>query len=186
MRSEARLTYDDLAALPPDELRHELLDGVHIVTPSPSLTHQRVVARLFRMLDDHAEARGGEAFLAPVDVILGPGDVVVPDVVVVKHDKGVTERAIEAPPALAVEVLSPSTRRLDLGAKKRRCELFGVEEYWVVDPVARSVTCFRLDPGTKRFRESARAAGEERLSPPGWAGLTLDLAALFAARRAPR
>jgi Uma2 family endonuclease len=79
-----RLTYDDLLALAMDSGRHELLDGDHVVTPSPRPLHQTVVGNLFLALVLHVrERRLGRVFGAPVDVVLSPHDVLVPDLVFV-------------------------------------------------------------------------------------------------------
>ena len=68
-----KLTYDDFVHFPDDGQRHELIDGIHYVTPSPNRLHQRVSRRLFRILEDYFAPRHiGEVFYAPLDVILSP------------------------------------------------------------------------------------------------------------------
>ena len=68
---------------PEDGLRHELIDGVHYVTPSPAVVHQRLVGRLHGALFEYFEARqAGEVFVAPLDIVLSPHDVVEPDLFV--------------------------------------------------------------------------------------------------------
>ena len=94
------------------------------------------------LLHDYFGRSGrGEVFAAPTDVILTHEDVFVPDLVVVRHPQDVTERAIEAPPLLVVEILSPSTRKQDRGIKAERYAELGVEHFWIVDPDARQVEC---------------------------------------------
>jgi Uma2 family endonuclease len=149
------LTYADLDDMPDDGHRYELIDGTLIVTPAPVAMHQRVVGNL------HLALRASctddlEVFLAPFDVVLGISTVLQPDLLVARR-VDVTERNLPAAPVLAVEVLSPSTRRIDLGTKRLVFEAAGVPSYWVVDPDEPSLTVFELDAGT--YREVAQVTG---------------------------
>jgi Uma2 family endonuclease len=144
----ARLTYDDYAAIPSDGQIYQIVDGDVYVTPAPSPFHQRASKRLERQLEAHFEAGGrGEVFNAPIDLILSDHDVMQPDLVVVTDPRTVTRRAIEAPPALVVEVLSPSSVKLDRQVKARRLAAFGVPQCWVLDPDARTLECYALRDG---------------------------------------
>ena len=135
----ALLTYRDYAALPDDGRRHEIHDGELSVTPAPGTRHQRVIGALYTLLRAHVEAhRLGEVFLSPVDCILSDTTVVEPDLVYVDPTRAhlVTERAIEGPPMLVVEVLSPSTTTIDRSRKRELYARHGIAYYWIVDPVA--------------------------------------------------
>jgi Uma2 family endonuclease len=124
----------DYLALP-DEPRCELLYGRLLVTPSPTLRHQRVVGRLFGLLRDLAERSGGEAFVSPLDVSLAEHSIVQPDLIfVTKGRSSILRTRVEGAPDLVVEILSPSTARRDLGEKLRLYAESGVAEYWIVDP----------------------------------------------------
>ena len=175
-----KLTYADLAALPESEgARYELLDGELYVTPSPGTLHQRVSFRLARILDEYFRAGNrGEVFTAPTDLVLTEHDVAVPDLVVVTRPADITDRAIEGPPAIVVEILSPSTRSRDLGLKMQRYAALGLSQYWIVDPAKRSIACYRLDE-TRVFRSAGRAEGDAVLSAPDWPGLTIRFADLW-------
>jgi len=173
-----KLDYSDLQVTPDDGRRYELVEGNLFVTPSPSPLHQWVSKRLQRQLEDYFEARpGGGVYDAPVDLILTAHDALVPDLVVVADASGVTRRGIEKPPLLVVEVLSPSTRHMDLTTKARRYAELGVAHYWTVDPEARLLRCHRLAGG--QFRFVVEAAGDATLAHPDWDGLTIDLAPLW-------
>lgn len=155
-----KLAYSDLAVVPDDGRRHELAEGELTVTPSPGTTHQRVVKRLCRALQDHFETGGiGEVFVAPTDLILTERDVFVPDLMVVDEPTSVTERGIEAPPLLVVEVLSPTTQANDRGVKARRYAALGVRNHALVDPLGETVECLALDGGAYRSRVRARGDG---------------------------
>jgi Putative restriction endonuclease len=89
-RPDRRLTYDDFLLFPEDDgLRHEIIDGVHYVTPSPSLRHQDLVGRLHLALGNHLAAHPGigRVFLSPLDVIFTIHDIVEPDLLFVATDQ---------------------------------------------------------------------------------------------------
>jgi Uma2 family endonuclease len=115
-------TYADLVALPDDQLRHELIDGEHVVPPSPNTWHQQILRELLRILDAYVERRRlGEVLFAPFDVKLSPFTVLVPDLIYFTADRFarvVNEKHATAAPDLVVEILSPGTRRRDKGRKR--------------------------------------------------------------------
>ena len=178
-----KLSYEDYALIPDDGRRHEVLDGEHVMSPSPKTKHQRLVGRLFRSLSAFADDRGlGEVFVAPFDVLLSDHDIVQPDVVFVSDARLriVDEDNCKGAPDLVVEVLSGSTRRRDLIEKRKRYETFGVAEYWVVDPDIDAVQTFRPDADGRyqRADDLTAEAGDVLTSPlfPDW---RLPLARLF-------
>jgi Uma2 family endonuclease len=116
-------------------------------------------------------------FDAPLDVILGPHDIVEPDLLVVTDPSTASERAIEAAPALVVEILSPSTAVRDRTTKAARYAATGVAHYWIVDTERRRLECFRLEAG--EYVRAVQAEGPATLDHPDWPGLTIDLAALW-------
>jgi Uma2 family endonuclease len=116
-------------------------------------------------------------FNGPVDLILTDHDVFVPDLVIAAKPGDVSNRGIEAPPLLVVEVLSPANRAYDKRVKARRYAELGVRHLWIVDPDSHVVTCLRLDAG--HFRAVAEANGDDSLSHPDFEGLVVDLAALW-------
>lgn len=135
-------TIEALLALPDDGLRHELLEGVHVVTPAPALLHQRAVGALCHQLRTALEGRDdAELFTSPADVVLGPRTLVQPDLFVVQRTPGVPliRWADVGVPLLAIEVLSPTTAPRDRGAKRRIYQRAGVAEYWIVDLDARLI-----------------------------------------------
>jgi Uma2 family endonuclease len=156
-------TYADLEAMfdggePDDGHRYEILDGVLIVSPAPSPIHQRAVLRLARILEDACPDDDLEVFVAPLDVLLADDTVLEPDVLVARR-ADLTARNLPAPPVLAVEVLSPSTRRFDYMLKRSRFEAAGMPAYWVVDPDGPSLTAWELRDGG--YVEVAHVTGAE-------------------------
>ncbi|HEX8001781.1 MAG TPA: Uma2 family endonuclease [Mycobacteriales bacterium] len=152
-----RLTRRDLAALPDDGRRYELVDGLLLVSAAPSPLHQRAVLRLARLLDDACPAEL-EVFPAPLAVALADDTELQPDVVVARR-ADLTDVELPAAPVLAVEVLSPSTRRADLGVKLRRLEQVGTAAYWAFDPRAVRLRAWVLRDGA--FDLDADVLGDE-------------------------
>jgi Uma2 family endonuclease len=161
-------TYDEYARLPDDGNRYEVIDGEVLVTPAPSTDHQHVLSRLLTALKAYVERERFGVVLPDVDVLFVTGQFLRPDLVVVPRSarEGVTSRGIEAPPALMVEILSPSSRSIDRVKKPRRYADFGVPEYWVVDSEERCVWIWRFaagatEPDRVADRLSWRPAGAD-------------------------
>lgn len=173
-----KLDYSDYAAIPDDGKRYEVVDGVLHVTPAPSTSHQHALKRLLRQIEDYFEERSlGEVFIAPTDVILGPHDVVQPDLLVVGRREQVSERGIEGAPLLVVEILSPSTREHDRNRKATRYAALGIRHLWLVDPDARRIECYRIEGSS--YVLAASGAGAASVPHPDWPGLTIELAPLW-------
>jgi len=125
-----------------DDMTVQLIEGELIVSPSPGLAHQIVHSRLFGILIAAASAQQ-IVLSAPLDVRVGENTVVQPDLMVI-HDVDRHGSEVTEPPVLAVEILSPSSRRTDLVRKPEVLGRFGVEHYWVVDPVNPAIRAFQL------------------------------------------
>ncbi len=138
-------TVDDLDRFPSDGNRYELIEGSLHVTPSPSLGHQQVLANLHLLLHEACPPHLNVLF-APLDVVLGPATVLVPDLVVIPTGIEGLDR-VPVAPHLVVEVLSPSTRTYDLTAKHAVYREAGVGAYWVVDPEVPSVRAWTWHDG---------------------------------------
>jgi Uma2 family endonuclease len=148
-------TVDDLDRLPDDGLQYELLDGVLLVTPGPTFWHQRASLRLATLVQA-ACPPGYEVLVAPLDWRPDRLTSLQPDVLVVRN-ADVVDGDIGAALALAVEVLSPSTRRKDQLLKRSRYEQAGVPSYWLVDPAEPSLEALDLIDG--RYCTTAQATG---------------------------
>jgi Uma2 family endonuclease len=184
-RPDVRLTYEDFLLFPDDGKRHELIDGEHYVTPSPSLRHQRLLGRLHFALEEQIRANRalGEVFVAPLDVVFSHWDVVEPDLLFVAGDQRqiLTEKNVVGAPALVVEILSPGTRKRDQQLKRRLFERTGVREYWMVDPDKNAIVIHRRDESGAFQRVGEVTAAENAvLTTPLLPGLSLPLTQLFA------
>jgi Uma2 family endonuclease len=178
-----KMCYSDLLALPEDGRRHELIDGEHYVSASPTPRHQGVLRNLVLLICGFVNPRRlGQVFFAPLDVFLSELDVVVPDLIFIKRERlrllGL--RYLSGAPDLAIEVLSPSTRQVDLRIKRRAYRRYGFGEYWIVDPLNETVAVFR---GEGDWLEPAlslrRGSGPQELTSPLFPGLVLTLEQIF-------
>lgn len=142
-------TYDDLARLPDDGKRYEILDGDLVVSPSSSRDHQVVLQRIIFAFRRQLFERGiAHVFFAPFDTILSPQRVVVPDMMVVRRERQaiVQERGVEGAPDLVLEVMS-TRPSLDRIRKFRIYAKTGIPEYWLVDPIGKTIEVYVLDDG---------------------------------------
>jgi Uma2 family endonuclease len=144
-------TLEEFFALPEDNShRHELLDGVYLVSQPPSYRHQVAVMELFRRLQP-ALADRPDLILFPVlgDIVLGPRSVVQPDLFIVPRPASAEVHWRDmAVPLLAIEVLSPGSAARDRGIKRQLYQHAAVPEYWIVDLDSRLVERWR--PGDSR------------------------------------
>ena len=154
------LTYQDLDDLPGDGRRYELIDGSLVVTPAPGSVHQLVSGALYRVLWS-ARRPGTVVFTAPIDYVPEPTTSLQPDVVVVEEAE-VGEARLTRTPLLVVEVVSPSSRRHDLGSKRSAYAAAGVPLYWLVDPEPPvSLTVLRL--AGDDYESVAEVRGDEEV-----------------------
>jgi Uma2 family endonuclease len=178
--ARGKLTYEDFLRFPDDGLRHELIDGEHFVTPAPTLRHQRVIGRLYGAFYDYLRTRPiGEIFLSPADVVLSTHDIVEPDLLYVSQERSGILRpdAVHGPPDLAVEVLSPGTRRVDQRLKLALFDRAGVTEYWILDPDSNTATVYRRGQGGLAVVATLTEA--DSLTTALLPGLAIDLSGVF-------
>jgi Uma2 family endonuclease len=154
------LTYSDYVLFPEDGKRHEIVGGLHYVTPSPITRHQRISRWILLQLMEQIEAPGlGEVFCAPLDLVLSDVDVVQPDLLVVlKENRRIIKRKnVQGAPNLVVEITSPSTKKRDMDLKKSLYQSHGIPEYWVVladeDVVEKFVLHKGIYRSAGRFRD---------------------------------
>lgn len=175
-------TFEDLESFA-DDIRRELDDNNFFEMPSPTLQHQDIVLHLALFLTQWAMQHGGKAFLSPVDLVVSPRRVFIPDLCFYGREKmatGEVERdpkRLRVAPDLVVEILSPSTASRDRVLKFRRYAEFGVVCYWIIDPRDRVLQAFELDNG--RYRDEAVVGEDDSFSPALFPGLTLQIAGLL-------
>lgn len=166
MQTRYDWTYADYARLPDDGNRYEVIDGERLVTAPASTGHQHILATLIVELRAYAEREGLGIVLPDVDVLFVSGQFLRPDLVFVPNASrsGVTNRGVEEPPGLVVEILSPASASIDRVKKPLRYGDFGVPEYWLVDPAERVVWVWRFNEAAT---EPERVEGTLEWQPQG-------------------
>lgn len=170
-------TVEQLRALPDDGRRYEVIDGELFVTPAPSWLHQRAVRELQFILHPYALLCSLECLAAPAEVTFSPRRSVEPDLLVVPTVDGRWAGRYEdvGRLVLAVEVISPSTARMDRHRKRKLYQSEAVPEYWIVDAAARFVERWRPGDDEPEIRVDSLSWQPDADRAP----LVLDLAAYF-------
>jgi Uma2 family endonuclease len=166
----------------PPGVRLELVNGEVAVSPSPTPKHSHVVVRLISILNERIEARDLGELHHDVDTVLDDYNVRRPDVLFFARSRThlIGEKAMEGPPDLAVEVLSPSSievdRREDKFAQYRDA---GVAHYWIIDPADRTIEGWRREAG--QYVSTGRGQGTDVVRLPPFVDLDVSLARLWRA-----
>ncbi|MEK7328569.1 MAG: Uma2 family endonuclease, partial [Chloroflexota bacterium] len=146
--SQGQWTYEDYIRLPDDGKRYEIIEGVLYVANTPSYEHQFAVGEIYRQVANFVtERKLGITIPAPFEVHLpGIAKPVQPDVLFIaaQRQPASDTQIFEGAPDLVVEVISPSSLRLDQHIKFGAYEQAKVREYWLVDPKPRSVEVYTL------------------------------------------
>ena len=171
-------TYEDLKSWEPDNYRHEIIEGEHFMSPSPSVYHQEIIRKLTIYLSQHVQKKGlGRIFVSPIDVVFHETDVCVPDLIFINKENDAIIKAenIQGAPDLVIEILSPSTKKRDRELKYKRYAYYGVKEYWIIDPEKQLVEVYDL-----AANQLVKVVPKNQsLSTPTFTDLNLDLKTIF-------
>jgi Uma2 family endonuclease len=178
-----RLTAEEYFDLPDDGNKYELVEGVVLMSPSPSLPHQIVAGEILFQLMSHVRATGSGFVVHETDVGLGKGplggDLVYrPEIIYFAAGRvpAIAHR-VRIVPDVAVEIISPGSRSLDTETKYQDYERAGVREYWLIDPYGRAMRFYRLEKG--QFVEAA--VKEDAFESQAAEGFKLNLTPIRAA-----
>jgi Uma2 family endonuclease len=179
LAEKRKLTYADYAQLP-EGAPYQLIDGELVMSPAPTPYHQRISIRLgYALMGFVREQHLGEVLMAPVDVYLGEVHTFQPDLLYLAQERlsRIGEQRIEGAPDLVIEILSPATAYYDLKVKAHVYAETGVREYWVVDPVEKSIEVY--ENGGGHFDLIMRADGAGAVASNLLDGFTVALADVF-------
>ena len=141
-------TTDYIYSLPEGE-RAELIDGKIYNMAPPSFKHQDICFSLARKIADYIDSKNGECkvILAPFAVFLNKDNknYVEPDISVICDKNKLDERGCNGAPDWIIEVVSPSSKRMDYGIKLFKYRTAGVREYWIVDPMKNSIMVYDFE-----------------------------------------
>lgn len=147
-KKQGDYTIDDLDQIPEDVLV-ELIDGVLYYMPTPKTVHQILSAEIYVNIHSYIRKNKGDCipFSAPTSVQLDCDNktIVVPDILVVCDRDKLQNGLVFGAPDLVIEILSPSTRRKDLTIKHTKYQAAGVREYWIIDPMKKSVVVYDFE-----------------------------------------
>ena len=172
-------TYDDLFNLPDGGMHYEIIDGELYELPRRESDHGRVVMNLIGLLLPIADQVGGQLFTGPLGLFLAGADPVQPDLILLTADQlhlG-SQRGIEGPPALVIEVLSPSNLEHARITKRVLYARGGVPKYWLVSPEAATIEVLALEVGA--YRTHVRAGNDEPVTPTVLPDLPFPASAAF-------
>ncbi len=141
------LTLADLDATPDDGNRYELIDGEVYMSRAPQIYHQHIIGNLYYALTSYLRANKIGRVMSGIGVILSDFDAVIPDLVFVTnglYDEIERDGRLTAAPELAIEVVSPGAEneRRDRFLKRKLYGRYDVQEYWIIDPQARTLEIY--------------------------------------------
>ena len=148
LAQEKLYTIDDIYALPDGE-RAELIDGELYMMSPPGTTHQRIVSFLNRTIGNYIQEQNGdcEIFPAPFAVFLNNDEhtYVEPDISVICDKSKLDEKGCNGAPDWVIEIVSPSSKRMDYFIKLSKYQNAGVREYWIIDPDKNNVFVYDFE-----------------------------------------
>lgn len=145
---EQLYTTDYIYSLPEGQ-RAELIDGVIYDMAPPNRLHQELVMNLSAEIRAYIKKSHGSCkiYPAPFAVFLNEDDrtYVEPDICVICDQSKLDDRGCNGAPDWIIEVISPGTKRTDYGVKLFKYRSSGVREYWIVNPLTKTVNVFDLE-----------------------------------------
>ena len=148
------------------EEKYELVNGEEITLSAASIPHLRIQRKLSRIIDNYLKGKRCELF-CEAKVVFDDKNCLQPDLLVVCDKDKIKLTQIEGAPDFVAEILSPATQFRDFGIKKDIYEAFGVQEYWIIDPMAKSILVYLLKDGKYNLDSTYHSYSEEE-----WEGLT--------------
>lgn len=143
-----KYTSEDYWNLPEDH-RAELIGGRFYDMAPPGFVHQKLVMELSGIIRDYIKSNKGECEIIPgpfaVNLDADETNWVEPDISVICDKEKLTDRCCKGAPDLIIEVVSPSSRKMDYSTKNTLYSDAGVREYWIVDPLKEFTTVYRYE-----------------------------------------
>ncbi len=187
-RPTRKISYEEYMELvESSDQRYELIDGQVYLLASPGFNHQAVVNEISGRFYNYFKGKPCRSLTAPLDVRLfgfatkfeEDPNVVQPDILVVCDlEKVGKDNKYWGIPALIVEVLSPSTKGKDMATKLQLYMKSGVQEYWVADPVQKTIIRYSFSE-ERDIEETRTFTIAETISSPAFEGLEIPLKGIY-------
>jgi Uma2 family endonuclease len=132
MSGEGLYSYSDYLTWE-GETACELINGIPVAMSAPSIAHQVIAGEIFKQISIYLEDKPCRVLSAPCDVVLDDNNVFQPDVLVVCDKTKIDKKRVTGAPDVVIEVLSESTKKIDVKTKLHLYKKVGVSEYWLVD-----------------------------------------------------
>ena len=178
LRKEEICTIEDIYALQEGE-RAELIDGRIYYMAPPSTRHQRILNYISTEINLYIRNNNGayEVFPAPFAVFLDKDDknYVEPDISVICDKSKLEDKGCNGAPDWIVEVISPSTQRMDYSIKLFKYRTAGVREYWIVNPITKTVQIYSFDGE----EDSSQFSFDDEIPVHIFDGLTIKISDLL-------
>jgi Uma2 family endonuclease len=185
-QEERKYSYADYLTWPDNE-RWEIIDGIAYMQAAPSPIHQEILNNINVQFHNYLAGKPCKVYPAPFCVRLIKGDekknedikkVFEPDISIVCNKSKIDEKGCIGAPDLIVEVMSPSSIRLDRVEKFNNYEIAGVKEYWIVEPDGKIVNVFTLQEN-KRYGRPDLYTETDKIKVSIFPDLIIDLNAVF-------
>lgn len=171
-------TTADIYALPDGE-RAELIDGQIYDMAPPSRIHQKITGEIYAEIRNYIKRNDGkcEVYLAPFAVFLNEDDrtYVEPDISVICDSDKLNEKGCNGAPDWIIEVVSPSSQRMDYMTKLFKYRTAGVKEYWIVNPATETVQTYCFG----EIEDSGQYAFKEEIPVSIYLGFKINIAELL-------
>ena len=184
-RAEKFYTYEDYCKFN-DDKRREVINGVIYALASPSREHEDIASNLHGIFWSYLRGKKCKVYTSFDVRLLQKGEtkntasnVVRPDVLVVCDEKKLSRYGCIGAPDLIIEILSPSTSRMDKITKLNLYQEHGALEYWIVDPLHQTIDRFSLDKETGKYKQAEYFARQDTISPATFPDFTINLEEVF-------
>jgi len=162
----------------------ELVNGEIAVSPSPRPRHSRVDRQLTAILVAHVNRNELGEILGDTDTIFGEFDVRRPDIIFFSSERVHLIReddAIDGPPDLCIEIVSPRSRKIDREDKFKQYAESRVKFYWIIDPLMRTAESYKLVG--KAYKLARRGSGNDLVRFAPFFDLDIPLGQLWFPKR---
>lgn len=186
-QADGNYSYLDYLTWPEGE-RWEIIDGIAYMQSAPSPIHQEISGNLFAQFHSYLIGKPCKVYHAPFCVRLIKADetkngeikkVVEPDITIVCDKSKIDEKGCNGPPDMIVEIISPSSIKMDKFTKFNMYEKVGVREYWIVEPEGKLVSVFVLQDDLRYGRPEIYTE-DDKIKVSVLPDLIIDIKPVFA------